>query len=46
MSVLFNLEKACMVFAAQLIYPFYVVIVAIAGVFGSFNWKNRKRLAL
>lgn len=27
-------------FAAQLIYPFYVVLIVITGVFGSFNWKN------
>jgi len=39
-------EKLAWFFVAQLIYPFYVVFVAIAGVFGSFNWKDRKHLAL
>ncbi|MCD6347304.1 MAG: glycosyltransferase [Bacteroidales bacterium] len=28
-------------FPAQLIYPFYVVFVAIGGILGSFSWKER-----
>ena len=34
-------EKLIWYFLAQVIYPFYVLSVAIAGVFGNFNWKNR-----
>ena len=37
------LKKLKWFFVAQLTYPFYVVSVAIAGVFGGFNWKNRTR---
>lgn len=31
-------------FLTQLIYPIYVTMVAFAGVFGNFTWKNRKGL--
>ncbi|MEA1877435.1 MAG: glycosyltransferase [Bacteroidota bacterium] len=37
-----NTKNLIWYFVAQLIYPFYVVFVVIAGLFGSFNWKNRE----
>jgi len=34
-------NKLIWFFVTQLIYPFYIVIIAITGVFGSYKWKKR-----
>ncbi|MCK5821648.1 MAG: glycosyltransferase [Bacteroidales bacterium] len=39
-------NKLVWFFLTQLIYPFYVVFIVAAGVFGSFSWKNRKKESL